>query len=70
MPCIVGSRAPVRPDALMAAVESIRNLDIPMLLPGVKMSVSKDDHGPLKAMQMMRFNGTSWEMIGDLISGR
>jgi branched-chain amino acid transport system substrate-binding protein len=57
-------------ESLMAAVESIRDLEIPMLLPGVKMSVSKEDHGPLKAMQMMRFNGTSWEMIGDLISGR
>lgn len=57
-------------ETLMAAVESIRDLDIPMLLPGVKMSVSKDDHGPLKAMQMMRFNGKSWDMIGDLIVGR
>lgn len=57
-------------ESLMAAVESIRDLEIPMLLPGVKMSVSKDDHGPLKAMQMMRFNGKSWDMIGDLIVGR
>ncbi|WP_244641802.1 ABC transporter substrate-binding protein [Chelatococcus reniformis] len=57
-------------ETLMAAVESIRDLEVPMLLPGIKVSISKDDHGPIKAMQMMRFNGKSWEMLGDLITGR
>lgn len=57
-------------EGLMAAIDSIRDMEIPMLLPGVKANISKDDHGPLKAMQVVRFNGKSWDLIGDLISGR
>jgi branched-chain amino acid transport system substrate-binding protein len=57
-------------ESLMAAIESIRNMEVPMLLPGITATVSKDDHGPVKALQMMRFDGKSWEMIGDMISAR
>jgi branched-chain amino acid transport system substrate-binding protein len=57
-------------ETLMAAVESIQDLEVPMLLPGIKATITKDDHGPLKSMQILRFNGKSWESIGGLISGK
>jgi branched-chain amino acid transport system substrate-binding protein len=57
-------------EGLMDALHSIRNMEIPMLLPGVTISISKDDHGPIKMMQMLRFNGAAWETMGPLISGK
>jgi branched-chain amino acid transport system substrate-binding protein len=57
-------------EALMNALHSIRNMEVPMLLPGITISISKTDHGPIKSMQMLRFNGTAWETTGPLVSGK
>jgi branched-chain amino acid transport system substrate-binding protein len=54
----------------MAAIESIKDMEVPMLLPGITVAISKDDHGPIKGLQMMRFDGSSWQLIGDMISAR
>lgn len=56
--------------SLMAAIESIKDMEVPMLLPGITVAISKDDHGPIKGLQMMRFDGSSWQLIGDMISAR
>jgi branched-chain amino acid transport system substrate-binding protein len=61
-----GMKEPTR----AALMESIRNMDteIPMLLPGVKVQTSGEEDGyPLEAMQIMKFNGTNWELQGDVI---
>jgi branched-chain amino acid transport system substrate-binding protein len=55
-------------EGLMNALHSIRNMEVPMLLPGITISISKTDHGPIKSMQMLRFNGTAWETTGALVS--
>jgi branched-chain amino acid transport system substrate-binding protein len=57
-------------EALMNALDSIRNMEVPMLLPGITVSISKTDHGPIKSMQILRFNGTAWETNGPLVSGK
>lgn len=57
-------------ERLMDALRRIRNREIPMLLPGATISILKDDHGPIKMMQMLLFNGTVWETMGPLISGK
>jgi branched-chain amino acid transport system substrate-binding protein len=57
-------------EALMNALHSIRNMEVPMLLPGITISISKTDHGPIKSMQILRFNGTAWETNGPLVSGK
>jgi len=40
-----------------------------MLLPGITLSTSADDFAPIKQMQLMRFDGTSWKLFGDVMSG-
>jgi branched-chain amino acid transport system substrate-binding protein len=57
-------------DGLMNALHSISNMEVPMLLPGITISISKTDHAPIKSMQMLRFNGSAWETIGGLLSGK
>src|SRR5580692_4005295 len=48
---------------------SIKDLELPMLLPGIKVTTSPTDHVPVDQMQFMRFNGKSWDRFGDLQSG-
>jgi len=48
---------------------SIRDLELPMLLPGIKVNTSPTDHVPVDQMQFMRFNGKSWERFGELETG-
>jgi branched-chain amino acid transport system substrate-binding protein len=45
------------------------NLDIalPMLLPGIKIKTGPADYYGIEAQRMMRFNGKTWELFGDLI---
>jgi ABC-type branched-subunit amino acid transport system substrate-binding protein len=48
---------------------SIHGLELPMLLPGIKINTSPIDHVPVDQMQFMRFNGKSWERFGELQTG-
>ena len=45
------------------------DLELPMLLPGIKVNTSPTDHVPVDQMQFMRFNGKSWDRFGDLQTG-
>ncbi|KIU52227.1 MULTISPECIES: ABC transporter substrate-binding protein [Bradyrhizobium] len=48
---------------------AIKNLELPMLLPGIKVNTSPTDHVPVDQMQLMRFNGKSWDRFGELQTG-
>jgi branched-chain amino acid transport system substrate-binding protein len=48
---------------------SIHDLELPMLLPGIRINTSSTDHVPVDQMQFMRFNGKSWERFGELQTG-
>jgi branched-chain amino acid transport system substrate-binding protein len=48
---------------------SLHDLELPMLLPGIKLNTSASDHVPIDQMQFMRFNGRSWDRFGDLQTG-
>jgi branched-chain amino acid transport system substrate-binding protein len=48
---------------------AIHDLELPMLLPGIRVNTSATDHMPVDQMQFMRFNGKSWERFGELQTG-
>ena len=48
---------------------AIKDLELPMLLPGVKINTSPDNYFLIRQMQLARFNGEMWEPFGELISG-
>ena len=54
---------------LMRQAASIRDLQLPMLLPGIIISTSANDFTPIKQMQLQKFDGTTWQLFGDVISG-
>ncbi len=54
---------------IMKEAANLRNLELPMLLPGIKVNTAPDNFSPIKQMQLQRFNGKSWELFGDVIVG-
>jgi branched-chain amino acid transport system substrate-binding protein len=48
---------------------AIHDLELPMLLPGIKVNTSPTDHVPVDQMQFMRFNGKTWDRFGELQTG-
>ncbi|RBP09889.1 amino acid/amide ABC transporter substrate-binding protein (HAAT family) [Roseiarcus fermentans] len=55
-------------EAIMHAATHMDHVRIPMLLPGITLSTSDTNFGPIESMRLMRFNGQSWTMFGDIIN--
>jgi branched-chain amino acid transport system substrate-binding protein len=53
---------------VMKQAASLKNLELGMLLPGIKINTGPNDFAPVKQMQMMRFNGASWELFGPVMT--
>jgi branched-chain amino acid transport system substrate-binding protein len=56
-------------DNIMKQAASVKDLELPMLLPGIKLNTSPTDFFPVKQVQMARFNGERWELFGPVITG-
>jgi ABC-type branched-subunit amino acid transport system substrate-binding protein len=52
---------------VMKQATSIENLELPMLLPGIKINTRPTDYFPLEQMQLMRFDGKRWVRFGTVI---
>ncbi len=52
---------------IMYQAANINGLELPMLLPGVKISTSAGNYHPIRQMQLAAFDGASWELFGDLL---
>ena len=55
--------------SIMAQANNLKNLENPLLLPGVKINTGPNDHRPLEQMQLQRWNGKQWERFGSIIEG-
>jgi branched-chain amino acid transport system substrate-binding protein len=54
---------------VMKEAANLKDLELGMMLPGIKINTSAIDYFPIKQMQMQRFNGEHWEAIGPVLSG-
>ena len=54
---------------VMKQAANLKDLKLGMLLPGIKINTGPNDFAPVKQMQMMRFNGASWELFGPVMTG-
>ena len=54
---------------VMKQATSIHILTQPMLLPGITLSTSVGDFAPIKQMQLEKFDGSTWHLFGEVISG-
>ena len=54
---------------VMKQAANLKDLKLPMLLPGIAINTSPTDFYPLKQMQMQQFTGTDWRSVGPIMSG-
>ncbi|HYM85267.1 MAG TPA: ABC transporter substrate-binding protein, partial [Pseudoxanthomonas sp.] len=54
-------------ERVMKEAGNLRNLGLPMLLPGVSINTSPTDYDPVKQLQLMRFDGREWVRFGEVI---
>ncbi|HVY41849.1 MAG TPA: ABC transporter substrate-binding protein [Hyphomicrobiaceae bacterium] len=53
---------------VMKQAASLHNLEVPMLLPGIKISTSATDFYPIQSVRLARVKGESFELFGDILS--
>jgi branched-chain amino acid transport system substrate-binding protein len=53
---------------LMKQAASMKDLVVPILLPGIKINTSPTDFYPIQAGQLARFDGETWKLFGDVLS--
>ena len=53
---------------VMKQAASLKNLSLPMLLPGIKINTSPTDFYPIQSVQLQRFKGETWELFGDVLA--
>ena len=56
-------------DNILKQALSIKDMQLPVMLPGIKVNTSPTDYFPIEEMQMMRWSGKQWVRFGDLLSG-
>lgn len=52
---------------VMKQAANLTNLELPMLLPGIKINTSPTDYFPTEQGQMMRFDGKQWVRFGEIL---
>lgn len=53
---------------IMKQAASMKEVALPLLLPGMAMTTSDDDFYPIEQLQMKKFDGTRWVHFGKVIS--
>lgn len=55
---------------VMKQAASLHDLKLGMLLPGVSINTTPQDFAPIKQLQMMRFTGETWQLLGPVFSDK
>ena len=53
---------------VMKQAANLKDLELPMLLPGIKINTSPTNYSPIRQMQLATFNGESWQLFGELMT--
>jgi branched-chain amino acid transport system substrate-binding protein len=54
---------------VMKQAANLKDVQVDMLLPGIKVNTSATDFYPIEQMQLMRFNGERWQLFGPVLNG-
>jgi branched-chain amino acid transport system substrate-binding protein len=56
-------------DNIMRQAANLKGFHPPMLFPGITIETSPENFRPIKRLQLVSFNGESWEASGETLSG-
>jgi branched-chain amino acid transport system substrate-binding protein len=54
---------------MMRQATHLRQVENPILLPGIRINTSQTDYRPIKQLQLMRWTGKTWDLFGDVKEG-
>jgi hypothetical protein len=57
-------------DNILKQAASLKEVKLPLLLPGMSVSTGPDDYLPFQQLQLRRFNGKSWVPFGGILDDR
>nr|WP_256466412.1 ABC transporter substrate-binding protein [Bradyrhizobium sp. 153] len=52
---------------LMRQATNLKKVPLSLLLPGITLNTTGQDYAPIKQIRLMRFNGTGWDAVGELM---
>jgi branched-chain amino acid transport system substrate-binding protein len=52
---------------IMKQAASIKDFELPLLLPGIKVNTGPNDFAPIEQEQLAKFDGERWALFGDII---
>lgn len=53
---------------IMKQAESLKGVELPLLLPGITVTTSPKDHYPVEQIQLTRWDGQRWIALGGLLA--
>jgi branched-chain amino acid transport system substrate-binding protein len=53
---------------VMKQAANVKDLQLDIALPGIKINTSPTDFYPIQSVQLARFKGETWERFGDILS--
>ena len=54
---------------IMKQAANLKDLEVPVLLPGIKVNTSPSNFHPIRQMQLQKWDGSSWKLFGSVLSG-
>jgi branched-chain amino acid transport system substrate-binding protein len=51
---------------IMKQAANLKDVDLPLLLPGMKINTSPTDHAPIEQEQLAKFDGERWVLFGEI----
>jgi len=51
----------------MACAANLKDIELPMVLPGILVNTAADDFYPIQAEQLSQFDGERWVAFGGII---
>ena len=52
---------------IMKQATNLHDLELPTLLPGIKLNTSPTNYHPIRQLQLQRWTGSSWELFGEVL---
>jgi ABC-type branched-subunit amino acid transport system substrate-binding protein len=52
---------------IMKQAANLKNVELPMLLPGIKVNTSPTDFAPIEQEQLAKFDGERWVLFGEIL---
>ena len=52
---------------IMKQAANLKDFELPLLLPGIKVNTSPTDYAPIEQEQLAKFDGERWVLFGELL---